>query len=1070
MKLEKILLSFLLVCMTSMMAVAQVTTSGISGTVVDHEDHSLPGVTIKATHTPSGTVYRGVTNGDGYFRILGMRTGGPYEVVATFIGFEDSKVEGITLSLGETNSINIKMKETSISLGEVVVVTDKSTIFNSQRTGAASNFSAKAIQNTPTISRSIFDVTKLVPTAVSTGNGTSFAGASNKFNSFQIDGTVNNDVFGLSSAGTNGDQAGITPISLDAIDEIQVVIAPFDVRQGGFTGGGVNAITKSGTNQFKGSAYSYYYNQYLMGKTPGKGIENRTRLGKQNNSTFGFTLGGPIVKNKLFFFTNFEYTEDNHPTSYNVGDAKLEGDKYVASSGTSLVTKEEADKVINHLKTLTNGYDGGGYGERNVDTRGYKALLRLDWNINDAHKATLRYNFAKGRKLNFFRKPNELRFGENGYYFNSTTHSLVAELQSRFSDAINNELRLGYTRVRDFREIEGPQFPTVDIELSKSRKISFGSEPFACANQLDQDIITITDNLNFFLGDHTITFGTHNEIFKMMNLFIRENFGHYLYESIDDWLKVGTPQEVVPKQYDYSFSDVNGDRRWAPRFGAAQLGFYLQDDWRVSDALRLTYGLRIDIPLFTDKPTENKKFNETKLAQEYGLATNQMPKSTPLFSPRLGFRWHLNKEHSSLLRGGVGIFTGRVPFVWVSNSFSNSGVEYNRTRLQRKADFNAAIADGFKFQTRPEDQYKPSKVFNSEIDVMDRNFKFPQIVRANLAWEQKLPFDIKFTLEGIFSKTLNNIKYQNIAFEKSGNLDNGTGDKRYLYKLRDEAKAYNGIIYLSNTNKGYSYNISAKLEKDFDFGLSTMVAYTYGDSRALNDGTSSQAYSNWQYNEIYNGDEDQVISYADFNIPHRVIASVAYKVEYAKHFASTVSLFYSGQSGRNYSLVYNGDLNGDRARGNDLMYIPTDEELKVMNFVPHKNVKATPEEQRANFGKWIENGYAEYKGKYTPRNAFMAPFEHHFDFHFAQDFYFNVAGRRNTIQFNIDILNVGNLINPAWGVANSVGYNYNPMIVTVDKDTRAVSYSFNPPSNEKLYYLNDFGSRWKAQIGLKYIF
>lgn len=1067
MKLQKMLLTLVSMLFISLAAMGQVTTSGISGKIVDQNNDFLPGVSVTVTHMPSGTVYRTISNAEGYFRIIGMRPGGPYELVGRFLGYQDIKVENINLALGETNSVDLRMNEASFSLGELTVVADRSSVFNSQRTGAANNFTSKVIESTPMISRSIFDVAKLTPTAIATGNGTSFAGASNKYNSFQIDGTVNNDVFGLSSAGTNGDQAGVAPISLDAIEEIQVVIAPFDVRQGGFTGGGINAVTKSGTNTFHGSAYAYYQDQNLIGKTPGKDVLNRESLGKQNSQILGFTLGGPIVKNKLFFFTNFEYTGDDYPSSYNIGDARKEGSKYVASPGVSLITKEEADQVINHLKTITGGYDGGGYDVKNIDTRGYKALARFDWNINDDHKMTFRYNFTKGRKLNFGRGNNNLRLGDNGYYMNNTTHSFVTEFQSRFSETLSNEFRFGYTRVRDFRKPEGMAIPTVKIEMDGNRSITFGAEPYSSANELDQDILTLTDNFTMFLGDHTVTVGTHNEFFKMRNLFIRQNTGDYIYRSIGDWLTVGTSGEVAPKQYDYSFSDVNGNRRWSPTFGAAQIGFYAQDDWRVSDDFRLTYGLRVDVPIFFDKPTENKAFNSTTIAKNYEVATNQMPKSTPLFSPRVGFRWNLNEAKTSLLRGGVGIFTGRIPFVWVSNSFSNSGIEYNRTRLQGD-DFNAAIADGFKFQIDPAKQYKPSKVWNSEIDVLDKNFKFPQVLRLNLAWEQRLPYDIKLTLEGIYSKTLNNVMFKNLSFERDGQLNNGTGDNRFLYKQSDEAKAYNGIIYLTNSSKGYSYNLTAKLEKDFDFGLSAMVAYTYGDARAINDGTSSQAYSNWQYNEVYNGDDDQIAAYADFNRPHSIIANLSYRVAYARNFATTVSLFYSGLSGSTYSMVYNGDLNGDRATGNDLMYIPTENELMGMKFVTNKTVSTDPEEQRANFAKWIEKDYADYRGTFIPRNALRSPFEHHFDFHLAQDFYFNVAGKRNTIQINFDVLNVANLLNPAWGIQNSVSYNYNPMAVS--RKGNNVSYTFNQPSSDILYYVSDFGSRWKAQIGVKYIF
>lgn len=1049
--IKKVFSSLLLMMVVAVASFAQTTTSGVSGRVIDDQKETLPGVFITARHLPSGTIYRAVTNAQGYYSILGMRPGGPYELEASYVGFEKAILKDIHLSLGETSTYNITMRDGSVDLEEVLVYADRNSVFNSQRTGAATNFSREKIETTPTISRSIFDIAQLTPQAVNQGSGTSLAGSSNKFNSFQIDGTVNNDVFGLSSSGTNGGQAGASPISLDAIEELQVVIAPFDVRQSGFTGGGINAITKSGTNKFHGSAYGYYNDQNFVGTTAGKDVQDRQKLSDQKSSTYGFTFGGPIIKNKLFFFTNVERVKEAYPSSYNVGAG-------------SDITKEEADKVMNKVKELTGGYDAGGYGPKDIDTESTKVLARVDWNINDNHKFTTRYNFVTGRRLNFGNSRSGLRFNDNGYYMNNTTHSLVTELNSRFGSDISNEFRFGYTRVRDFREVMGQPFPYVKIRLENNRNIQLGTEKYSAANELDQDIFTLTDNLSFFKGAHTITVGTHNEFFKMRNLFIRDNFGAYEYYSINDFLTVGTPAEVLPAQYDYSFSDVNGNRRWAPAFGAAQIGFYVQDDWKVTDLFKLTYGLRADIPLFFDKPGTNAKFNSTQIAKEFEVATDQMPAARVLWSPRVGFRWHADEARKTLLRGGVGVFTGRVPFVWISNSFSNTGVEYNRTRLQSK-HFPEAVADGFKFEMDPDKQYKPSNVFTSEIDVLDKNFKYPQVLRTNLAWEQRLPYDIKFTLEGIYSKTLNNILYRNLSNVASGQrLNNGTGDNRMLFTSREGSRDYNGIIYLTNTNKGYTYNISAKLEKDFDFGLSTMVAYTYGDSKGVNDGTSSQAYSGWQYNEVYDGDAAEEVSFTDFNVKHRVIASLGYRIEYAKNFATTISLFYNGQSGRNYSMVYYGDLNGDGARGNDLMYVPTKSEVNMMNW---KNAA-----DAAEFDKWIDENseIAAYRGTYIPRNALTGPFEHHFDLHLAQDFHFMVAGQKNTIQLNFDILNVGNLLNRAWGIYNNISYNYSPVGLDKKSKTGSPIYTFSRPKGETLYNLSDYNSRWRAQVGLKYIF
>ena len=1033
-------------------ALSQVTTSSIRGKVTDTKEMTLPGVLISAKHEPSGTVYRGITDASGTFNINGMRTGGPYTVEASFIGFEKAVIRGLRLELGEATNVDIVMHDTHVSLDEVVITADANT-FNTTRTGAAVNFGKLEIETMPTVSRSIFDVTKLTPQAISRGNGTSFAGASNRYNSFQIDGTVNNDVFGLSSAGTNGDQSGVSPISLDAIQELQVVIAPFDVRQSGFTGAGINAVTKSGTNTFSGSAYTYYRDENFVGVTPGKNVEKRTKLNQQKTGTYGFTFGGPIVKDKLFFFTNAEYSNDTYPVSYNVGDG-------------SNITREEAQQVADKIKQLTGGkYDGGGFEPIDITTKGLNLLGRVDWNINQDHNLSVRYSYVKGRRLNFSRASNNLRFSDNGYYMNNRTNSIVAELNSRFNNGWSNELRLGYTRVRDFREPVGMPFPNITIRGYKDGKkdrgtISLGTEKYSAANELDQDIFTVSDNVTYSVEDHTWTFGTHNEFFKMRNLFIRDNFGAYIYNTPEDFMTVGTANEVLPSQYDYSFSDVNGNRRWSPTFNAAQIGFYAQDEWNVNDRFRATMGLRVDVPIFTSKPTENKVFNNTEVAKENNLATNQMPKSQLLFSPRFGFRYNLTEDKSALLRGGVGVFTGRVPFVWISNAYSNSGVEYNRTQLRDRKDFEKAVNDGFKFESDPNKQYVPSKVFSSEIDVLDKNFKFPQVLRFNLAWEQRLPYDVKFTLEGLYSKTLNNVLFKNLQYMKKGTLNATYGDNRFLYQKNPQAGPFNGIIYMGNTNKGYTYNISAKLEKDFKFGLNTMVAYTYAQSKAVNDGTSSQAYSNWQYNEVYNGDDDQIVSYSDFNVPHRLIASVSYHKKYAKYFGTTASLFYNGQSGNNYTFVYNySDINGDGAKGNDLLWVPTSEQVQKMNF------KGGVEDAKA-YDKWISEqvGLDKYRGTFAPRNAFNAPFEHHFDLYLAQDFYINVAGRTNTLQVNFNILNVGNLLNPEWGIERYVGYNYAP--VSVDRNG---TMELRLPK-EGLHDVSDFNSRWRAQVGVKWIF
>ena len=1051
-----------LFCLTFTLT-GQVTTSGISGKVTA-EGELLIGATVQAVHEPSGTTYGTVTNADGRYSLQGMRTGGPYTVEVSYVGFQKAVYKSITLQLGETYLLDVKLTE-SLSLDEVVVTASKAALFNSQKTGAAQNFNQSQIQATPSVSRSIFDVTKMNPLGVNTASGMSFAGSSNKYNSFQIDGITNNDVFGLSSSGTNGGQAGANPISLEAIEEIQVVIAPYDVRQGGFTGGGINAITKSGTNTFHGSAYWYYNNENFYGKTPGKDAKERKKLGDQSSATYGFTLGGPIVKDKLFFFANYERVKETYPSSNNIGSTE------------SNLDVKEVDQIVNKISQLTGGYNAGGYGPQDIDTYSNKILTRLDWNINEQNKFTVRYSFLDGRKMVFSNSVSSAKLNDNGYFMNNKTHSLVSELNTQFTPSWSNEFRFGWTYVRDYRDPIGQPLPNITInnlinngDPTKKSSLELGTERNSAANALDQDIFTLEDNLIWNKGNHTITLGTHNEFFHMKNLYITNIYGSYVYNSLDDFLTVGTANEVLPNSYEYSYSNekITGTDRWAPVFGAAQLGFYAQDEWKVTNRFSMTYGLRLDIPLLFDKPRANEVFNSSTVATSMGLATDQMPTTKVLWSPRVGFRWSLNEDRTTLLRGGAGIFTGRVPFVWISNSFGNAGVEMVRTAYSSSL---GNYPSDFKFNIDPNKQYKDpnAKVPTSEVDVMAKNFRFPSVFRANLAVEQMLPFGIRGTLEGLYSKTLNNILYENINYQWKGETLNNGGDDRPVYEKQDNH--FTQVMLLKNTSKGYTFNITTKLEKSFDFGLNAMIAYTYGQAKSLNDGNSSQAYSGWKYNATYYGDMNPELTWSMFDVRNRVIGSVSYRKEYAKHFATTVSLFYNGQTGGRYSLLDYTDLNKDGYR-NDLMYVPTDAELEKMVFtdIHSNNNTVTAAEQKDALIKWIEgNGeLRKSQGTHIKRNQMTLPFEHHFDFHFAQDFFVDIAGQRNTIQLNFDIINVGNLLNKKWGMYYQTNSGYDLTPLTTKIGTNGATYQFYDPG--EMYTNTNITSRWHAQVGLKYIF
>lgn len=1048
----------------------------MNGMVVDENKETIIGAHVVATHMPSGTVYVGITNEKGRYTINGMRVGNPYKVEISYIGYKTVLYTGLDLALGESLIIDATMQEDNQSLGEVEVIATSKTLFQEKLTGAAISFDEDALKATPTISHSVFDVAKYSPFVKQTGSGLSIAGSHNRFNSFQIDGTPNNDIFGISSSGTNGGMIGANPIALDAIEEIQVVVAPFDVRQGGFTGGGINAITKSGTNEFKTSAYVYYQNQALTGKTPGAGVTNRTKLDDQMRSIYGATVGGALRKDKLFYFASLEIDKQENPTAYNYGDER------------SLIPTETADLVKDKLMQLTGGYDGGGFTPLTLKSPSLKFLAKLDWNINSRNTLSVRYNLLSGNTETFEtpNSPNNLQLNDHRYLLKNKTHSIVAELRSRVGDKLFNNFRAGATIVEDLRDPAGQSMPAITIELGEGNRINMGSERYSTANMLKQQVYSITDNLSFYAGDHTITVGTHNEFYYIYNYFMQDAFGAYTYRSLDDFLKIGTAQEVAPLDYSYlsQRKDASGNSLLNKDMTAARFSVYAQDEWYARNNLLLTYGVRADIAYFGGTPNDNVAFNSSSLAKQYDVATTQMPRTQVMFSPRVGFRWHLNEDHTSLLRGGVGLFTGSAPFVWLFNYYFNTGMEFNRTQLLTSEQMNAAWDEGFRFNADPNKQYASKQTLTSEINVISGNYKSPQNLRANLSWEHIFPGGVKATIEGLYSKTLSSIYYQNLLNTPTGHLNNG-GDQRPTYSILQNPatgngydKEYTNVFYLTNSTKGYSYNLSAKLEKTFDFGLSAMASYTYGRSKSINDIGGSLAFEGILLNPQYAGSNTPELSFSAHDMPHRVVASLSYNKDYAKHYGTNVSLFYSGHSGPRYSYTYYGDINNDNFRTNDLMYIPTDAEFDAMRFADHTDaagkVLMTAAEQKQLFGEFVQS--QDYlhnnKGSYAERNGAIAPFEHHFDLHIAQNFYVYSGTRKHTLQVGFDILNVGNLLNPKWGIyhATNLGSSFSPLTMSRVDAAGVPTFKFTERQKEALYSVSDLQSRWKAQISLRYIF
>lgn len=1059
-------------------AMAQVTTSSMSGLVNDDSGEVLIGATVIAVHTPSGTEYAVTTNTSGRFNINGMRTGGPYTIEVSYIGMTTKQYSDIYLKLGEPFELHAELIA-GTEIDAISIVAENT--FAVSKTGAADNFSLEVVEQMPTINRSVYDIVKLTPQAsVNKNGGMSFAGSNNRYNSFQIDGAVANDTFGLSSDGTNGAQAGGNPVSLDAIEEIQVVVAPFDVRQSGFTGGAINAITKSGTNTIKGSFSTYYNNQELIGKSNTTYLEKvgkteRLKYDTQYQQTYSFTVGGPIIKNKLFLFVAGEYFGKSYPNVYSPENGsyldpekqKLNKPVTVGDQTYEYLTPELAEAMLQHYQQ-TYGANIEGFNEsydpHQINSRSLNALARLDWNINNNNKLMFRYQFADSYSDKYSSGFGTYYFNNSGYKMKNRTNTFVVELNSRISDNISNEFRATSVFVRDKRDIA---YKGANMYIQDKITVNLGTEYSSGANGMNSDNYTISDNLSIFLGDHNITIGTHNEIFKFSNIFLQYAYGGYTFKSVADFFNNN------PSQFNYKYADpelTGGESVWAATTWAAQFGLYVQDEWKPNSDFTLTYGVRADLPMLLNAPTANPDFNESKYATENGEFVGTTPKAQVLWSPRVGFRYWADDDHTLLLRGGAGLFTGRVPFVWISNAYNNTGMESKSITINNPL---TAVGEGFQFTSNPYDMVANGTIqagdSGATINTLNKNFKYPQVFRVNLGLDKEFEGGWKFTVDALFSKTLNNVFFKNLAIT-SNNKVYAVGpnvEASAPYYTIDSGKYY-AIVALDNTNKGYTYSISGKVEKSFDFGLNLMAAYTYGHSYSLNDGTSSVAYSNWKYNYSIDTNSPDELSYSLFDRPHKFNAMVSYNTPYyaGGRMKTSVALTYEMQSGQRYcyTMAEDADFNGDGQKGNSLMYIPTAEEVGMMNW-------ADGATSAVAFEKYIRGDkyLSSHRGEWSSRYAGIQPFDHQLDLHVAQDFIYDKAAGRK-VQVTFDVLNFANLLNPAWGAYYSGTYNLSVLRVTnMSGDAEGnmtPTYKFNNPS----FTPSDFSSRWRCQLGLRVTF
>jgi len=1030
-----------------------VTSASLNGIVVDAQGEALPAANVIAIHEPSGTQYGVSTRTNGRFNLPNIRIGGPYTVKVSFVGFKEQSKGEIYLTLGQNFRVEFTLEDESVAIGEVVVSAEQDNDLNADRTGAATNINIQELEQLPTISRSISDYTRLTPQA----SGLSFAGRNEYYNNFSLDGTIFNNSFGL-DVPTPGGQANAQPVSLDAIEQIQVNLAPFDVRQGGFTGAGVNSVTRSGTNEFKGSVYNFFKNESMIGESVGSTkLENP----EFNYNQFGLRLGGPIIKNKLFFFGNFEVVRRDEPAT-----TWLANRQGLSGSNISNVDAGDLETVANILRDVY-GYEPGSYENYQHKTENEKILFKLDWNINQDHDLSVRYNYLKswrdvlphpaisagGRGPSI----NSLPFENTSYKINNNINSIVANLNSRFGNLYSNRLLVSYTTFRDFRESNSADFPSVDINRDGLNYISFGLERFSTNNILDQDVLQITDDFTLYFPDHIVTAGVSFEWFKFMNSFNLFYYAGPSYSSMVDFIAHTDPND--PDNFDdynamVAFSNNNKTFR-ADDISIGQLSFYVQDEWQVNSDFRLTGGLRIDIPTYfttieANEDTEeiNSKTYFDEDGNETKIDVTKLPDAVPLWSPRIGFNWNIDGARKTQLRGGTGIFTGRLRFVWIANQISN-------IRL---------------------DPY-----YTFQVNATHPDFKWPQVWRTNLAVDHEFPYGIVGTFEGIYSKDINAVVHRNYNMAPpSGNLqgeDNREvyeGDenkKNGFYDYPSETGGFldAGTIILDNTDEGHQYSLTAKLRKNFTPFVFISLAYTYSQSKDLTSTPGEIAADAFQLNPVVGNVNKPSLAYSDFGLEHRIIGVGSWKAEYANNFATTISIFFETGQGQRFSYVYAGDANLDGiGQNNDLMYIPRSS--AEITFDESDGVSAA--DQWAQLDAYInqDDYLSGRRGQYAERNGAISEWFAQIDLRILQDFYLNVNGTRHTLQLSFDILNVGNMLNSDWGV-RTIPQNVSPLSVSVDPATNQAVYKFsNPNLTETFINDNGFISRWQMQIGLRYIF
>ena len=1094
----KFLLSAFAAMFVGVTAFAQLTTSSLNGLVADASGEPVIGAAVIATHTESGTSYATVTNNEGRYYINGMRAGGPYKVEVSCLGYRTVAFTDVTLQLAESLSLNAKLEDDAQMLSEAIVISNATSKFAAEKTGAATNISNRQIADLPTVSRSITDVTRLSPYG---GNGMSFAGADGRTANFTVDGANFNNNFGLN----DGLPGGGSPISIDAIEEMQVVISPYDVRQTNFIGGGVNAITKSGTNTFKGSAYIYHRNENMRGDT----VEGETVAGardKDRNTTYGFTLGGPIVKNKLFFFANFEYSKI--PTVANRWRGSTDGVGN-ADANISRTTLEDLEKVSKHLKDKY-GYETGSWTDFPANESNMKVLARLDWNINDKNHLALRYNYTLNKAWS---SPNPssmdggtrsaygrtslygMSYANSMYSIDNVVHSLSLDLNSRISDNLSNQFLATLSLLNDVRGTDSSDFPFIDIRNDDGSApmpyISAGYELFTWNNAVHNTHIGIKDDITWYGGKHKVTAGINYEYQMADNSYMRNGTGYYRYLSLDDFLNERAP-EVVCLTYGY-----DGEENPAARVQFHKLGLYAQDEWQANENFKLTYGVRFDGLFFDNKDLMT---NNAILALNYGVAhsaekpdehvdgcrhidTGKWPNSNISVSPRVGFVWDVLGDKSLKFRGGTGLFSGRLPLVFFTNMPSNSGmVQYQAILgpkgdqvdmsqfagkiLNRKELYNKLVELGYPTTIKPEDGTLPSA-----ISAVDPKFKMPQVWKTSLAIDYAFPTSFPFSVsaEAIYNKTVNGVCLTDWNVKPVDGFTRFNGvDNRPIYQKGNYLYTGKSAYVLENTHRGYGWSATASINMEPVKGLYLSAAYTHTASKEITGMPGSNASSVLNYMGTVNGPNDPGLHNSQYVTPDRFFANLSYSDKCGNHFGI---IYETWRGGYNYSYMTQNDINGD-GYNYDLIFIPTDEQVASGDF------RFVSEEDADRFLDYVHNDkyLSKHQGEYAEAYSVYSPWVHRIDFSYKHDFKVRIGKSVNTLQLSFDLKNALNLFNSNWGVSKYMNPDLGEGRILkyegVDKEgyatfSTAKAYS---GTTETWQRLHSIGQCWYASVGIRYMF